>query len=99
MAKQKLAEVEQKCQYLQNNTETSQPLRSQHVPESNPGELAYLRQQLMQSQKALIESEQNRAVADAKVGALRNDIADLRRQVETKEIDVDDLFPLRAQVR
>ncbi|CAG9764900.1 unnamed protein product [Ceutorhynchus assimilis] len=96
MTKQKLVDLEKEYQLLlQENTESAEP---QYPPDFNPGEMSYLRQQLMQSQKALIESEQNRAVSDAKVRALNNEIAELGRQLQNQQTESDDQFALKAQL-
>ncbi|XP_066155004.1 optineurin-like isoform X2 [Euwallacea fornicatus] len=87
MAKQKIATLEKKLQ------ESTLPATvSQEFPE-----LAYVRQQLMQTQIALTQCEQLRVAAEAKATSASKENAQLKMQLENRESE-DDSFALKTQL-
>lgn len=66
---------------------------------SNPDELTYVRQQLVQTHLTLNDALQKKGVIDAQLKVARKEIESLNRQLECKgSSESDELFALKAQV-
>lgn len=67
---------------------------------SNPDELTYVRQQLVQAHLTLNDALQKKAVTDAQLKVARREVESITRQLETRgNSESDELFALKAQVK
>jgi len=67
---------------------------------SNPDELTYVRQQLVQAHLTLNDALQKKAVTDAQLKVARREVESITRQLETRgNSESDEVFALKAQVK